>query len=185
MCIAKAKYETKDITLVGLMAAVICILGPLSIPIPISPIPISMTNFAVYLAVYVLGWKKGALSYLIYLLIGLAGVPVFSAFTGGAGKLLGPTGGYLIGFIFMALVSGIVIDTWREKRYIHFLGMAAGTVICYLFGSVWLSFQAGITFWEAAGLGVLPYIPGDLVKIIVSMIIGPKIYKRLRNGMLI
>ena len=75
------------------MAAVTCILAPLSVPI--GPVPISLTNFAIYLSLYLLDWKKGTLSYLIYLLLGLVGLPVFSGFTGGLAKLAGPTGGYI------------------------------------------------------------------------------------------
>ena len=92
----KSRLDTKCIALIGLMAAVTCISGPLSIPLPISPVPISLTNFAIYLAIYVLGTRRGTLSSLIYLLIGFVGVTVFAAFTAGPQKLLGPTGGYLI-----------------------------------------------------------------------------------------
>lgn len=102
--------KTRDMTMTGLFAALICILGPLSIVIPGTPVPISFTNLAIYLAVMVAGWKRGTISYLIYLLLGMVGLPVFSAFTGGVAKLAGPTGGYLVGFIFMALISGIAID---------------------------------------------------------------------------
>ena len=94
----------QTMSLIGLMTALTCVLGPLAIPLPFSPVPISFTNLAVYLAVYVLGMKAGAVSYLVYLLLGMAGLPVFSGFTGGFGKLAGPTGGYLIGFIFMAVI---------------------------------------------------------------------------------
>ena len=90
------------------MAAVICVLGPLSVPI--GPVPISLTNFAIYITMYVLDAKRGTIAYLIYMLIGLAGLPVFSGFSGGAGKLFGPTGGYIIGFLPMAFVIGVVID---------------------------------------------------------------------------
>ena len=107
---AATAERTKTMVMISLMAAVICILGPLSLAIPISPVPISLTNLAVYFTIYVLGTKKGTISYLIYLLIGLIGIPVFSGFTGGPAKLLGPTGGYLIGFIFMALLSGLCIS---------------------------------------------------------------------------
>ena len=102
--------KTKTMALIGVMAAVTCILGPLSLAIPVSPVPISLTNLAVYFAIYVLGMKRGTISYCIYLLLGLIGLPVFAAFTGGAGKLFGPTGGYLIGFIFMALICGFFIE---------------------------------------------------------------------------
>ena len=78
------------------MTAVICVLAPFSLPI--GPVPISLTNLAIYFVLYMLGVKRGTISYLVYLLIGLVGVPVFSGFTSGPGKLFGPTGGYLIGY---------------------------------------------------------------------------------------
>lgn len=84
----------------ALMTAVTCILAPLSVPI--GPVPISFTNLAIYLSLYLLDWKRGTLSYFLYLLIGFAGLPVFSGFTGGVAKLAGPTGGYIVGFIPMA-----------------------------------------------------------------------------------
>ena len=89
----RSSKKVVDLTFTALMAALICILGPLSIPLPISPVPISLTNLAIYFTVMLIGWKRGTVSYIIYLLIGLCGVPVFSSFTGGPGKLLGPTGG--------------------------------------------------------------------------------------------
>ena len=92
-----SRSKTYEITITALMTAVTCILAPMSIPI--GPVPISFTNLAIYLSLYLLVWKKGTISYLIYLLIGLVGLPVFSGFTGGPAKLAGPTGGYIIGFI--------------------------------------------------------------------------------------
>lgn len=176
---AEAGLNVKTIVLVGLMTAVTCVLGPLSIPLPISPVPISLTNLAIYFTIYVIGMKRGTLSYLIYLLIGFAGAPVFSAFTSGPAKLLGATGGYLIGFIFMALICGFFIDKWPAKRYLHFAGMVLGTVVCYLFGTVWLAYQASMSFAAALAAGVIPFIPGDLAKIMIAMLIGPQIRKRL------
>lgn len=174
--------KTKSMVIIALMAAVTCILGPLSLAIPISPVPISLTNLAVYFTVYVLDRKRGTISYLLYLLIGLVGVPVFSAFTGGPSKLFGPTGGYLIGFIFMAYICGFFIDKWPSKLYMHFIGMVLGTAVCYLFGTVWLAYQAGMGFYAALGAGVIPFIPGDLVKIIIALIAGPVIRKQLRRA---
>ena len=109
------KFSITQIAVIGVMTAVICILAPFSLPI--GPVPISFTNLAIYIALYVLGMKRGTISYLIYLLIGLVGVPVFSGFTGGPQKLFGPTGGYLIGFIPMAVIAGIVIDKCMKKWY--------------------------------------------------------------------
>ena len=94
----QSKTNVREMALIALMAAVTCILGPLSVPIGV--VPISLTNFAIYLAIYVLGCRRGTISYIVYLLLGLVGLPVFSGFSSGVGKLFGPTGGYLIGFIF-------------------------------------------------------------------------------------
>lgn len=172
--------QVKTISLVGLMTALICVLGPLSIPLPFSPVPISLTNLAIYFTIYVIGTKRGTLSYLIYLLIGFIGLPVFSAFTAGPGKLLGPTGGYLIGFIFMALICGFFIEKWPEKLYLHFAGMVIGTAVCYVFGTVWLAYQAGMSFSAALAAGVIPFLPGDLAKIVIAMLLGPQINRKLK-----
>lgn len=175
-------WNAKTIALIGLMAAVICIMGPLSIPLPFSPVPISLTNLAIYLTIYVLGMKKGTLSYIIYLLLGFAGLPVFSGFTSGPAKLLGPTGGYLIGFILLAVICGIFIDRWPSKRLFCFIGMVLGTAVCYLFGTLWLAYQAGLSFYAALAAGVIPFIPGDLIKIVIAMIVGTEVRKRLKKA---
>ncbi len=160
----------------ALMTAVTCILAPLSIPI--GPVPISLTNFVIYLSLYLLGWKLATISYLIYLLIGLIGIPIFSGFTGGIGKLLGPTGGYIIGFIPMAILSGIAIEK-HNHRWIQFFALVLGTIICYVFGTAWFCIEAQSHLSAALGLCVFPFIPGDLCKIILAMLMGPVIRKRL------
>ena len=177
------KINTHQLTLIGLMAAVTCILGPISLPIGI--VPISLTNLAIYFSVYVLGRKRGTLSYLVYLFIGLIGIPVFSGFSGGFTKLFGPTGGYLIGFIFIALISGIFIDKFPNKIYMCFLGMILGTIVTYIFGTSWLAYQTNITFNASLSVGVLPFIPGDIVKMVIASLIGPQIKKRLISAGLI
>ena len=101
-------FDLKNMVLMALFIAVTCVLAPLSIPI--GPVPISLTNFVIYFELYFLGWKRGLISYVVYLLLGMVGLPVFSGFAGGVGKLAGPTGGYLIGFILMTLVCGLFIE---------------------------------------------------------------------------
>ena len=167
--------QSKNYTMVitALMAAVTCILAPLSIPI--GPIPISLTNFAIYLSLYLLNWKMGTLSYIIYLLVGLVGLPVFSGFTGGVGKLAGPTGGYIIGFIPMAIIAGIVIDKYSEKWLLCLLAMIVGTIVCYALGTAWLAYEAKMDMMAALWAGVIPFIPGDLVKMALAILIAPKI----------
>ncbi|NLD48618.1 MAG: biotin transporter BioY [Clostridiaceae bacterium] len=171
------KSVVYQIVTIGIMAAVICILGPLSIPIGV--IPISFTNLAIYFVLYALGMIKGTISYIVYMFIGFVGVPVFSGFTGGPLKLLGPTGGYIIGFIFMALISGVVIDKFFDKWYLCFAGMVSGTAVCYIFGTLWLSYQANMPISAALFAGVIPFIPGDLAKILIAACLGPRIRKRL------
>ncbi|OBR96797.1 biotin transporter BioY2 [Clostridium ragsdalei P11] len=171
------KSNVYQMAIIGVMAAVICILGPLSIPIGV--VPISFTNLAIYFVLYTLGMKKGTISYIIYMLIGFVGVPVFSGFTGGPSKLLGPTGGYIIGFIFMALIAGFFIDVFFDKWYLCFVGMVLGTAVCYVFGTIWLSYQTNISISAAFAAGVIPFIPGDLAKILIATFIGSKIRKQL------
>ena len=170
------RSNTYAMTMTALMTAVTCILAPLSIPI--GPVPISLTNFAIYLSLYLLDWKKGTISYFIYLLLGFAGLPVFSGFTGGVAKLAGPTGGYIVGFIPMAIIAGFVIDHCK-KRWVQLVGMIVGTMICYALGTVWFCFQANYTVSAALAGCVIPFIPADLIKMVLAMSIGPEIRKRL------
>lgn len=171
------KLSIQQLAVIGVMTAVTCVLAPFSLPI--GPVPISLTNLAIYFSLYALGAKKGTISYLIYLLIGLIGVPVFSAFSSGPGKLFGPTGGYLIGFIPMAIIAGILIDRYLNKRFICLIGMIAGTAVCYALGTIWLAHLTGMGFKAALMAGVIPFIPGDLFKIIIAMLLGPQLRRSL------
>lgn len=170
------KIKTKQMVLIALMTAVTCVLGPLSIPLPFSPVPISLTNFAIFLAIFVLGMKNGTISFIIYLLLGAVGVPVFSSFRGGLQVLAGPTGGYLIGFIFLALIMGFALDHFDRKLLPTIIGMIIGMVVCYAFGTVWLAKLLSLSFKEGLMMGVIPYLPGDAAKIIIAAIVEPKLY---------
>lgn len=178
----KSAAGVRRIAAVGVMAAVICILGPLSIPIPISPVPISFTMVGIYFAVYALGMKNGTAAYLIYMLLGLVGLPVFSGYTAGPGKLFGPTGGYIIAFIFTALIAGFFIDRYSENVLLHILGMALGMAVLYFFGSLWLAWQGKMTMWQALMAGTVPYIPADIVKIILAALIGLQLRRQLKRA---
>ena len=183
------KLTTYQLTLTAVMAAVICVLGPISMAIPISPVPISLASMAVYLAVTVLGMKLGTLSCLIYLLLGLVGLPVFSGGSAGAAKLFGPTGGYLVGYLFLALIAGAFVGRYTENKWksIAFaaLGMVLGTMVLYALGTAWLAYSAGMDFQAALWAGVIPFIPGDLVKMVIAMLLGNAVRGRLlRAGIL-
>ena len=182
---ASPKFDTRQLTVTGLMAAIICILGPLALNISVSPVPISLGSMAIYFVLTVLGMKLGTSSVLIYILLGAAGLPVFTNFTGGIGKLLGPTGGYIIGYIFMALVCGFFVDKFNNNIIINLAGMLLGTAVLYLFGSLWLAYQANMSFIAALYAGVIPYIPGDLIKLFFAVFIGRQVRKRLIKAGLI
>lgn len=181
---AAPKLRTKDLVLTALMAAVLCIVSPWSVNI--GPIPVSFSLFAIYLTMYLLGAKLGTLSVLIYLLIGLLGIPVFSNFTGGPQKLFGPTGGFLIGYLPMALLIGLFLDH-TQKEHLTFWRMLlrivvifACTGVLYGFGTIWYMFQSGTGFVTALSVTVLPFLPIDLAKNVLAALLGPAIRKRIR-----
>ena len=176
----KQKMATKTIALIAVMTAVTCVLAPLSIPI--GPVPISLTNLAIYFGLYILGTKKETISYVVYMLIGLVGVPVFSGFTGGPAKLIGPTGGYIIGFVPMAIIAGIVIEKTKGKFVPSILAMIAGTVVCYALGTVWLAYQAQLDFVKAIFAGEIRLIPEDLIKMVLAAFFGPRIQRQLNKA---
>ena len=169
--------KTYAMTTTALMAAVLCVLGPLVIPI--GPVPISLVPLAIFLSVYILGTKKGTIAVLLYLFIGAVGLPVFSGFAGGFGKIAGPTGGYLLGYIFMALIAGWFIHRFYDRIAIQFLGMLLGLAVLYAFGTAWLSISAGMTFKAALAAGVIPFVAFDIVKIIISIVLGRTIKNRI------
>ena len=179
------KINTRNMTTIGLMSALLCIIGPFSIPLPFSPVPIVLSNLMIYISCSILGTKKGTLSVIIYLLIGLVGLPVFSGFTSGLSKIAGPTGGYLIGYIFCAIITGLFVEKFEDKIYMYAIGMILGTLICYAFGTIWLAKQLSLTFMQALFMGVIPYLIGDSLKIMCGTLIGFKIRNKLNSLKLI
>ena len=173
--------KTKDMTLIAVMAALICVAGPLSIAI--GPIPLSLATFAVYLAGAVLGWKKGTLAVAIYLLIGLVGVPVFSAFSGGFQKLAGVTGGYLVGYLPCALITGLGVSEPhadpQKPVWLMPVCMALGTVALYILGTAWFMAQTRNTLAASMGMCVLPFLPGDGLKIVAATLIAVPVRKAI------
>ncbi len=176
--------STKNLVTTALMAAVLCILGPWSINI--GPVPISLSLFAIYLTLHLIGWKRGTIAVLIYILIGLVGLPVFTNFTGGPGKLFGPTGGFIIGYIPMALLTGLLLDFIYEKTtgikaaVLSVIGCFVCTWILYFLGTFWYMLSAGVSFGSAISVTVLPFLLIDLLKNILAASIAPLIRSRMR-----
>lgn len=173
----------KEMVICAIMTALMCVLAPMSIPI--GPVPITLTNLVIYITIVLLGTKLTTVSYIVYLLIGLVGVPVFSGFTGGVAKLAGPTGGYLIGFIFMIIIGGIIYEKFGSNNIIAGLGLFAGLVVAYIFGTVWFVHQMDYTYSAALSVCVWPFVPFDIIKIVIAIILGKTIKKALKKANLL
>jgi biotin transport system substrate-specific component len=182
---SKSLISTKEMAVTAVMTAILCVIGPWAIQIPISPVPITLCSMGIYFALYVLGLKLGTLSVLLYVLLGCFGLPVFTNFSGGIGKLLGPTGGYIIGYLFLALICGFFLERFPEKLPLHVLGFVLGTAVLYLFGTLWLGYQLKLTFVAALWAGVIPYIPGDAVKFFLAICTGIPLKKQLKKARLL
>lgn len=180
--VKKQLLTTRELTLTALMTAVICIMGPISFPLPFSPVSISLGTLAIYLSVYVLGMKYSILSCAAYILLGSIGLPVFTEFSAGLDKVLGPTGGYMAGYFFIAAIGGFFVEHFHGKRSFAVAGMVLGTACCYLLGSLWLAHCLEIDLLPALAMGVLPYLPGDTAKIIIAAVLGGEIRLRLQKG---
>lgn len=179
----KKRISTYQLTTCALMAALMCVLGPMSIPI--GPVPVSFTNLVIYLTVYLLGMKGATISYLVYLLLGAAGMSVFSGYEGGLSKLAGPTGGYLVGFILMALICGFVMEKSHAHAGITIAGMIVGTLVAYLFGTVWFVLEMQCEVWYALTVCVFPFIPFDLAKIVIATVLGKAVRSALTKSNLL
>lgn len=173
------RLKTTDLTLIGLCTACICILAPIAIPTPFSPVPVTFGFFAVVLIGAVLGSFKGLLCILVYLFIGMAGVPVFSNYGSGLSQVFGPTGGYLLGYLFLVWCVGFAAEHFIRKIRAYLIGAAVGAGLCYLFGTLWLSLQLDVTWKAAFAMGVLPFIFVDLIKISMAVCLAYQIKIRL------
>ena len=169
----KAGHEglhTKDAAMIAVCAAVMAVCSWISIP---AAVPFTMQTFGVFLAVGLLGGRNGTLAVLIYLLLGATGLPVFSGFTGGIGHLFGVTGGYIIGFVFSALVMWLMESLMGRSFKTLIISMIAGLIVCYAFGTAWFIVvytrdTGSIGVMAALTWCVFPYIIPDVLKIVLA-----------------
>ena len=174
--------STRQMTLTAMLTALLCILGPLTLPL--GPIPLSLTTAVLMLMALLLGGRRATLCCAVYLLMGLAGLPVFAGFTGGLGALMGPTGGFLSGYLPMTALCGFVCARY-ERRIVQLGAFLAEMGLLYLIGTAWYCGQSGAEASAAVAVCVLPFLPGDAVKIAVVLIGGNAIKARLKKAGLI
>lgn len=179
---AHKKIKSYDIVITALMTALIAVCS--LVAIPVGAVPVTLQTFAVFVAIGICGCKKGMVAVLLYILLGIVGLPVFSGFQSGIGVLAGPTGGYISGFLLSALVSGFIAEKTGRKIGFMILSFSAGLVICYLSGLLWYIyvFSGGkADFTSAFSLCVLPYIIPDCIKIILAAVVSKTVGERLKK----
>ena len=176
---AAVKFRAKDMAYIAVFTALLAVCAWISVPMPWG-VSYTLQTMGVFLAVGVLGGKRGTLAVLVYLLLGAMGVPVFSGFRGGAAALLGTTGGYIAGFLFSALVMWAMERLLGKKLTVLALSMVVGLAVCYAFGTVWYM----VVYTQASGpvalgtvLGwcVTPFILPDLVKIALALLLTARL----------
>ncbi len=166
---------------IALFAAIIAICSWIQIPLTV---PFTLQTFAVFCTLGILGGKNGTISVLLYIILGAVGVPVFAGFSGGVGVLLGTTGGYIIGFLFTALLYWVITHFFGDKLPVMIIAMALGLVVCYAFGTAWFMLvyartTGAVGLMTALGWCVFPFILPDCVKIALAILLAKRIPKHL------
>ena len=174
--------KTKNMILAALFAALIAVCSWISIP---AAVPFTLQTMAVFLAVGLLGGKLGSLCVLIYILLGTVGLPVFAGFSGGIGALLGTTGGYIIGFLFSALVMWLMEKLLGRKTWVLVLSMVVGLLVCYAFGTVWFRMaylrSTGPVGWiTVLSWCVFPFLIPDALKIALAAFLTLRLRKAIK-----
>ena len=176
---AATRSKTYDLVYIAVFAVVMAVCSWISIP---AQVPFTLQTFGVFIAVGVLGGKRGSLSVLVFILLGAIGIPVFANFSGGIGVLAGPTGGYIIGFLFSALLMWAMEKLPGKKSVMQIVSMIAGLIVCYAFGTVWFVIVYGrmngpIGFTAALASCVVPFIIPDIIKIALAYVLSRKLRK--------
>lgn len=173
------KFGVKNIVYIAVFSILIAICSWISIP---STIPFTLQTFAVFLTIYLLGGRDATISIIVYLLLGIIGVPVFSNFGSGIGVIIGPTGGYLIGFIFISLIMWLIETIFKNKLVFKIIGSIIGLIVCYVFGTIWFQYiylSGDTTFLATLSICVLPYIIPDIIKIAIALLLDERLKKIL------
>lgn len=178
------KSVLTDMVYVAVFTAIISVLAQISIPLGVI-VPFTLQTLGMFLAGAMLGWKRGTLSVILYVLLGAVGLPVFAGFSGGVSVLFGPTGGYIIGFIFTALAVGFMTDNLGRKLWVLAVSMVVGLLLCYIFGTAWFIILYNIQgnamdLITALGYCVFPFLIADGLKIIAAAVLVNRLDKIIK-----
>ena len=175
---AMKSESIRNLCLGGLFAAITAVFA--QIQFSVGPVPISLATFAVLLAGSILRWKYGAISQIVYVLLGIVGAPVFALFSGVLGIVMGKTGGYILGYIVCAFLVGIILEKSKKtNKFMIPIAMVIGTVVLYAFGTAWFMFITNTGLWQSLVWCVFPFLIGDAVKIIAATMLTLKLKKVL------
>lgn len=177
------KSKTYAYVVTAFSAAIIAVLAQITIPLPL--VPITGQTLAVGLVVTILGIKYGTLSVLLYILLGAIGLPVFSAFSGGLGILIGPTGGYIIGFLVQAFLMGLYMDQFNKTYFHAIIANLFGMIVTLAFGATWLKILGDLSWTAALMSGVVPFIIVGVIKAILAAWLGIIVRNRLLSARLL
>lgn len=173
------KFKTIDLAYIGVFVALMAVCSWISIP---TTVPFTLQTLGVFLAIALLGMKRGTIAVVVYILLGALGVPVFSGFTGGIGILLGSTGGYIVGFLLSALIAGGIMKAFGKKLPVMIIAMLLGLLACYTLGTIWFMIvytknTGAIGLMTTLGWCVFPFIIPDCVKIAVAILLDRRLAK--------
>ena len=175
----KINASAKEICYIAVCVAIMAVCSVITIPLP-GGVPVTLQTFAVFLCVGLLGTMRATVAVTVYILLGMIGVPIFSGFGSGVGVILGPTGGYIIGFIFTALIVGLMTEKLGKKLWVEIVSMILGLAVCYAFGTVWFMFQMKMGLVESLLLCVVPYLIADALKIAFSAVLVNRLDKVIK-----
>ena len=164
--------SVKQLCLSAMFVALTIVCAQIAIPLPFTDVPLSLATLAVLLSGSLLGSLRGAAVQGIYILMGLAGLPVFANFTGGISRVMGPTGGYIWGYAAAAVFTGLLLSRLGHKLWAYPTAMVIGTIGCYALGTVWYMLYAGVGLVPALLLCVVPFLPGDAIKIAAASLLS-------------
>lgn len=173
------RTNTRGMVMAALFTALLAVFSQVSVPMV--PVPLNLGLLAVYLCALALSPRWALISVGLFLLMGAAGLPVFAGFRGGPAALFGPTGGYLLGYVFAAGLIAVLRDK-ADTLAGRIAVLALGLLACYIPGTLWLMLLTGRTAAEALPLAVYPFLPGDAVKIIAAAVAGPRLREALRRA---
>lgn len=168
--------SVRKMTMTAMMTCIIIVCSWITIPFTV---PFTLQTFAVFFALLILGGKDGLLSVCLYIMLGAVGLPVFSGFRGGIGHLMGPTGGYIFGFIAMAFIYLLFEPIIIQKRVFQPFILFIGLCMCYLTGTIWFGLVYNGNdyngFWGIASVCVFPYVAFDILKLGLAFIIAKRV----------